>query len=212
MSYSICYQTLAFRYRHDALLSDAQQWLVLQGHTLEPHGLHQAFLNLTGISLPRHGDRFTLVTEFGDSNVFDYDGKRARDSWACHGFHSSGDMLRYLGIRWSEDVESGAIKPNGRWAKAESWIRRIRDGIKHAEDIGKCPYAIRVRIVMSVEPDLWRVLQSQLNALGALMRIEGEEMHLTCRPTTAFEWWLCCQLIQALRDKPAVVPTFSIDW
>lgn len=80
MSYSICYAMQAFLYPYPTLSHDAKTWFEQQGWAVTDHFFHD-FEQRTGVRLPYHEDVFVLVTEFGDSNLYDESGKRARESW-----------------------------------------------------------------------------------------------------------------------------------
>lgn len=216
MSYSICYAIQAFCYPFPALLSDAKAWFEQQGGEVNDH-FYRDFEARTGVRLPYQENEFVLITECGDSNLFDENGKRVRDSWASHGFLNGRDAIRYLGIRWSEDVESGALKPNGRWSTAESWIKRIKQHVKHAETVSRLPYRCEKSFytidALSEEQCL---LRDVLSRLGVKVHhgIGGEEQafRFSLAPQSVFEWWLFSRIMRQFPEKPTVVPMVSIDW
>ena len=218
MSYSICYAMQAWHYPITALVSDAKAWFEQQGLSVTD-AFHSDVKKHLGLILPRT-DTFVFTGEFGESNLFDDDGKRVRDEWSCHGFLTASDAVRYLGIRWSEDVESGSLKPNGRWSTAESWIKRIKQQLKQAEPLSRCPR--RCEKSFYSMPPLDALSESQILLMQTLTRMSvepitglyGDEQafRLVCHPKSAFEWWLFCQAVHHLPEHPPALPMTSMDW
>jgi hypothetical protein len=217
MSFSICYAMQAWHYPYPDLLRDAKAWLAEQNrrtaNTIERD------MAALGVSFPRHDDQFVVTAEFGESNLFDEYGKRVRGEWTCHGFLNQRDVVRYLGIRWSEDVESGALKPNGRWSTAESWIKRIKQQLKQAQPVTSLPryceksfYSIPLNALTDKQQTLMHMLTLLSVQQTTGLYGEAQAFRLTCQPKTVFEWWLFCQAVHQLPSEPAVVPMLSIDW
>lgn len=216
MSYSICYAMQAFCYPFPALLSDAKAWFEQQGGEINDH-FYRDFEVRTGVRLPYQEDEFVVITEFGDSNVFDENGKRVRDRWASHGFLNRREAIRYLGIRWSEDVESGALKPGGRWSTAESWIKRMKQQIKHADVVTRLPYRCE-KSFYTIET----LSEAQCQLRDVLLRLdvkvcngiggEDQAFRFSLAPQTAFEWWLFSRIMRQFPERPPVVPMVNIDW
>lgn len=218
MSYSICYAMQAFRYPFPQLLSDAKSWFIQQGGEVTDHFYHD-FEQRTGLRLPYQEDLFVFVTECGESNVYDDEGKRVRGSWASHGFLRHFDAVRFLGIRWSEDVESGALKPGGRWSTAESWIKRIKQQLKQAELVTKLPHYCEKSFYSTPLESLSERQQTLMLTLQSLQikqqtGLYGDEQayRLSLMPSTVFEWWLFSQATQRLPIEPPCVPLVSIGW
>ena len=218
MSYSICYAMQAFRYTFPMLNSDAKAWFEQQGGEVTQH-FNSDFEQRTGIRLPYQEDVFVLIAEFGESNLFDDEGKRVRGDWCSHGFLRHFDAVRYLGIRWSEDVESGALKPGGRWGSAEGWIKRIKQQLKHAELVSKLPYYCEKSFYstpLDTLSEKQRALMLSLESIGVkkTVGLYGDEQafRLSLRPKSVFEWWLFSVAAHQLPSKPACIPMVSVGW
>ncbi|EIO4563341.1 hypothetical protein LQM11_003967 [Vibrio parahaemolyticus] len=216
MSYSICYAMQAFRYPYPTLSHDAKTWFEQQGWAVTDHFFHD-FEQRTGVRLPYHEDVFVLVTEFGDSNLYDESGKRARDSWTSHGFLRRFDAIRYLGIRWSEDVESGNMKPGGRWSSAESWIKRIKQQIKQAETVSRVPhYCEKSFYSIDSLSERQQHLLDVLSRIGTKIRYgiggETQAFRLSLAPLSTFEWWLFSRVTHQMPDVASIIPMINIEW
>ena len=217
MSYSICYQTLAYCYSKGDLISAANTWLEQQGQSISGNVYHD-FERFTGITLPNH-DVYTLMMEYGDSNFFDENDKPVR-YWSSYGFHSEHHFIQNIGIKMSEQVASGELKPNNRWIKPESWVRRIRAHQKNAQPIGRLPWSIAAHFYDPLPTETEQLAyRSQvfewLRGFDVSIKTDTygghETLKLTINPTSPFQWWFFCALSQPLRDKPLAIPSFDIE-
>lgn len=69
-------------------------------------------------------DRFVVLVEGGDNNLYDRDGRRVR-SWGVQWLGTHDQVMKMV-VRFAGDCEGGMLKPLGSDARPEQYIARIR--------------------------------------------------------------------------------------
>ena len=125
-----------------------------------------AFL-VAGAPLGLAEDRFIVVIEGGDSNVYDTQTGRRSRSWDACMAGTRNEVLRQA-VDMAGACEGGSLQPHGRHCTPESYIRRIRQLIDRAGD--KLPYG-RWQPRLRVAQD--HPVVADIRSLGVEVQIES---------------------------------------
>lgn len=190
MSYEIIYRTKSSKIPESKLRKDAMTHFNIGDVT----NLPDLLISHYGIYSLR--DMHAIYFECGASNCYDSDNKRCRD-WILAGIGSYDDVLLNVGINWAMDIESGCIKPQGRWSTAASWVKKVSSDLSNPNET-LVPSSLMLKLET---PNDWydkHLLDVFLADLeGLTLEIEQRKSflgtmnnHITLRPKNSFEVFL----------------------
>ena len=124
-------------------------------------------LRVAGAPLGFAEDRFIIVIEGGDNNLYDARCRRSR-SWNACMVGTRNAVLRQA-VYMAGACEGGSLQPHGRHCTPESYIRRIRRLLDHAED--KLPCGGSWQPCLHVAQD--HPVVAEIRSIGVEVRIES---------------------------------------
>lgn len=146
---------------------------------------------------------YMLQLLIGPSNCVDTEsGKRTRD-WMYCGVDTEYSLFQKYGCEWCRSVESGDLKPNGRWATPEGWLKSLRLAFKQAVSYEAMPYCHSMSFWI-VKPTTWedqyklKQFESIVSSFGADIMERSwfgtRKLYCSFSPESMFEMYLFQEL------------------
>lgn len=125
---------------------------------------------LPGSELQDGIDRYFILVEGGDNNLYEGRSSRRVRSWSVD-FIGTHDQIMQIACKFAASAEDGGLKPAGRWISAESYIKKIRTLLKNAEEVNSEVFYTSTRIQLEYKC----AIGSEMDNLLTTKQVEREE-------------------------------------
>jgi len=214
MSYEIIFEQCVVCINEEDFIEQMQQFAIqrLGASAVDFHQAtnHHELIRLFRqfkLPTPPMQDMYHLHMLVGCNNLIDAESNQIARSWQFCAVGSEDEIISRFGIRWAQAVEDGSIKPNGRWSKAENWIRSLRKKLKEALHYSHFQYS-----PLSVNIDKGEAGCEKLERLrtvsaliGATIKEESlfgeEQFHLSIRSESMVEMWLFQKMVLEYKEQ-----------